>query len=581
MIASAMFSGWVKEGYRPPDRKPIWEWMEENLRFRDSPYGNRFRISETPWLMEPLSCITDPEVEEAWLCCAAQMGKTTVIQGGVAWSLCESPGPTMIVLDAGDSMKEMAEEKINPVLQNCPPLVGLFPDDRTANKKLKVQFPQATLIMGPANDSFLRSKSIRWQFNDEVSKWQPGNVQRAKARTTRFQNRFKLFASTPLEYGDDFSLGWEGGTQEEWALQCQGCGELFVPEFRKVMVWEENETTKPDGAWDYAEVRKTVRMKCPHCEHLHEHTPENIREMNDGGGYIQQNPEGTKRIRSFRFNVLPLPPSVLHWGDVVEEFLKSTNQVRKGNVVPMRELVTLRFAEFWKEADFMGIDELKLDQYEPSEEWPDEAMRFLTVDCQHNLADFWAVTRAWSLTSESRLLAFRRPKSFDEVEELREELNVPPHRTFIDIGYERAEVLEACARYGWIGLRGEDHESYLHVMRDGKTTIKRWKLHSKLIRERITNLPRSPAIFNWSNSTVKDIANRLKSGRGAEWLVPDLGELTPEYLKQIDSERKREVVNKQTGQTELRWVKFRENHAWDCECMQVVAATIAGLYGSE
>lgn len=555
--------------------------MEANLRFRDSPYGQRFRIDETPWLKGPLACIPDNEVEEIWLCCAAQLGKTTIMQGGVAWSLVESPGPSMVVMDSNDAAKDLAENKLNPTLESCKYLADQFPNDRSSKKKLKIQFPQATLMMGPANNSFLRSHSIRWLWCDEVSKYLPGNVARAKARTKRFQNRRRFFSSTPELDGDDFSIGWKGGTQEEWALQCQGCGELILPEFHKVMVWDDNEKTHPGDLWDYLEVRKTVRLKCPHCEHQHEHTAANIRAMNGGGGYIRRNPEGTNRIRSFRFNALCLPPSVLSWGDLVEEFLRAKVEARKGYTSPLKEFVNLQLAEFWDESEHVGTEQLELGDYEPSEEWPDEAMRFLTVDCQHELADFWAVARAWSREGESRLIAFRRPKSFDEIQALAEELNIPPNRVFLDIGYERATVLGECSRRRWVGLRGEDHESYLHIVKDGETSKRRQKLFSQIKRERVGNLPFAPAVIRWSNPTVKDILNRLKRGRGAKWGVCDVGALTEQYQTQLDSERKREIVNKATGQTSIRWVKFRENHGWDCECMQVVAAAVARLFAVE
>jgi hypothetical protein len=55
------------------------------------------------------------------------------------------------------------------------------------------------------------------------------------------------------------------------------------------------------------------------------------------------------------------------------------------------------------------------------------------------------------------------------------------------------------------------------------------------------------------------------------WLLPD--DVSPEYLKQIDAETKREITNSKTKQVEYRWVKTRQNnHAWDCEAMQIVLA---------
>ena len=86
---SEHFVHWTKQGLRAVDRQPLWGWMENNLRFKDSPYGQRFRIDATPWLKAPLEAQQDIETQEVIICAAAQMGKTVLIQGGLAWSLSE------------------------------------------------------------------------------------------------------------------------------------------------------------------------------------------------------------------------------------------------------------------------------------------------------------------------------------------------------------------------------------------------------------------------------------------------------------------------------------------------------------
>ena len=54
--------------------------------------------------------------------------------------------------------------------------------------------------------------------------------------------------------------------------------------------------------------------------------------------------------------------------------------------------------------------------------------------------------------------------------------------------------------------------------------------------------------------------------------------LSDTYRRQINAEAKMERRNKQTGQIKWEWVRlYRQNHLWDCETMQVVAAAMAGL----
>ena len=135
---------------------------------------------------------------------------------------------------------------------------------------------------------------------------------RAKARTTRYWNRKHWFSSTPELVGDDFDTEYNSGTCEVWHLKCQSCGKLFAPSFYDCMRWESNETTKPGGVWNYEEVAKTVTMACSHCDHAHTNTEANWRQMVKGG-YVATNDNPTPRVRSFSFNQLTLPPSVMPW----------------------------------------------------------------------------------------------------------------------------------------------------------------------------------------------------------------------------------------------------------------------------
>jgi hypothetical protein len=45
------------------------------------------------------------------------------------------------------------------------------------------------------------------------------------------------------------------------------------------------------------------------------------------------------------------------------------------------------------------------------------------------------------------------------------------------------------------------------------------------------------------------------------------------------SEIKKDVINAKTKQVEQRWVRIsgRPNHLWDCECIALAAAMLAGV----
>jgi len=580
MNAQELILSDARVAFRAPDQTKLWDWMHEHLDFADSPYGGKFVISETPWLREPLAALADKSIEKVSIMSGAQLGKTTLLQGFLAWLLVEDPGPAMVISDSGDSIEHLAENKINPVLESCAPLAAFMPTDYKRKKKLKIKFPQALLMMGPANDSFLRSHTIRYILCDEASAYKPGNIARAKKRTTRWSNRKQVFVSTPKKAGDDFSVEWETGTQEEWNMRCVDCGELIEPDFSSVIKWDTNETTRPDDQWDFGEVRKTVRLECPHCGFEHKHTAANARQLNDRGEFVVTNPGANPRNRSFRFTALCLPPSVCSWEDLVEEFLRADRRAKTGYTIPLEEFVNLQLGQPWVEERYVKVQDLELDEYDPAKPWEDQAHLIMTVDCQEYLADFWVAIRAWSRDGRSRLVGFYRPKSFEEVREIQQKNGVKDGMVFVDRMYKPSDVAKACSQYGWNMMQGEDHDDYLVSTTKGKRKLTRRRPVSKRVKVAVSRNAPVVYLFRWSNPTVKDILETLKNGMGVEWLVCDVGELAPDYQKQVTGERKVEHIDRH-GNTVMMWKKFRQNHALDCECMQIAAAIVLGCFGAE
>lgn len=566
-----MYDELFRIGYAPEDVSPVWAWGRDQLKLRESPYGKRFAIDETPWLRAPLEDFADNHVREITLTCCAQGGKTTAMQVAACWALAQQPGPMMVTLQTDEAAKRFARQRLMPMIESCASLAGQLPEDRHERTTREILFPSATLMVGAANESFLRAHSIRWLFCDEVSDWRPGLLEQARARTTRFWNRRHWISSTPLDVGSDLERAFLAGDQREWHLACPSCAGMIPCDFGLVR-WETSEATKPGGTWKFDAVRETVRLHCPHCKTAHAHTAENFRTMNAGGRYVAANPSAPSHLRSYRFNSMCLPPSVMSWSDLVEQFLRAKQEASRGYLIPLKEFVTLRLAQFWKELDSMEVAPIAPDGYNPNEPWNGEKMRVLTVDCQHRLEDFWAVVRAWGDDGASRLLTFARLSSFAEIEELREKWGVKPHLTFLDVGYERGRVLAACSAHGWAGLRGEDTADFLHTV---GARVRR--PYSPRGHEAAGG--KMASVFRWSNPTIKDITHLLKTKKGATWEVCDLGDLAAEYARQLDGERKREEKDR-FERPILRWKKFRDNHAWDCECMSTVAACMAGLFKS-
>lgn len=612
-------------GYQPETERPFSEWAYDAIKLRDSPYGEHFILEETPWLIAPACTLRDGTIQECVLMCCAQGGKTVFLHVSLIDALEHRPGPVMFVAQTIDAAKEQAKGRILTMIEGNPALAALLPEGKKRHDRSWKQtlFPNATLLIGPANDTFLRSHTIQHLFGDECSAWEPGAMEKARARTTRVWNRKHFFASTPLESGSEFEQAFNSGTQERYHLAAPCCGELVYltsENLEKLFTWEgkeaggagndeatsKNATTlpqlsekpvgdgqkpqpQPEGVRlqpkqeevDWTALKGSVRMVCPKCGASHENTEANYRAMIKGARYVAGNPKAAKELRSYAFNVLCLPANVFPWGKIVELWLKAKAEELRGNLAPLKEFITLRLAEPWNERKFLSVKLPNFEAYEPTAEWPEEKFRSLTVDCQEHLAEFHCSARAWGGNGASRLLDARTVHTEAEIKELQIKWNVRSHLVGLDCAYKPYEVYEMCVRNGWCAMRGDDREDWLHVLDDNGRKVRR--PYSPPGR----GDPRSGksyggrnfcVVWGWSNPVIKDLLWRLKEGRGVPWLVRDLGpEMSETYARGLDSERKREEIDR-FGRTVLRWKKIRANHFWDAECMQVVFAYMAKLF---
>jgi len=208
------------------------------------------------------------------------------------------------------------------------------------------------------------------------------------------------------------------------------------------------------------------------------------------------------------------------------------------------------------------------------------------VDVQQD--HFWACVRAWRADGTSMLIWYGKILTQEMIKQLQERMGVRDNLVFVDSGYETGTVYELCSktsRYvttdlgrewirnsGWTALKGSGTDRFSHIPANGR---KLEKFFSPPIK--VMSLSGNHCrLMHWSNLITKDKLSHLRAAGPDVWAFPeDVGE---EYMEQIVSEVKRDVVDNRTKAITQRYVTInRNNHAWDCEAMQVVAAAITNI----
>ena len=605
-------SAWAQSVYRPMERD-IKRWGLKHFRTRGSAFGSRLNLKSHPWLKDIFDAYADPLVRRVTIMSSAQCGKTTALLTLMAYRMCEAAANVLCAFNTDAQSIAFSRTNFWPTMDACEPLKEVMPN-RTTGRALKssgdrlnrsVIFRDGSfLLMGPSNESFLRSHSIKLAFGDEVSDWDPGAIANLEARTTTFADRKIFLCSTPLNYGegkkgDEFERHWRQGTQEEWALGCINCGELIPLKFRECIEWNHDKAILGDFEYDFSVVKKTARLICPHCKYKHTNTANNIRKMNELGKYIKGNDEADGTHRSFRFNKLALPPALSTWGDLAIRFLKANRELDLyGNEQPMADFLNLYLGESWSVEKMQTHRQLVSDE-EIGLPKGESYFRAVGIDVQQD--HYWVLIRDYAKNGDSVLRAFRKCSNETEIKLLLKEFNVgnpedrKDHKNLavaMDCGFEPDRVFKICHENGWIAIRGDSAgihwKRYNHVKRynDGnrerRSIVERpWNVikkaalggksrnYARLLVINTNELGR--LVCQLRDRTVRPVSPRWENPRKA------LGKFHEDWNNQVRAKILKREIDKKGQHITLVTEIHRDDHAFDCEVYALTLAVRAGV----
>ena len=239
--------------WQPADRRAPWLWAEDHVYVdATSPMPGKWRSDNSPWVREILEAFADPMVNELATMCSAQSAKTQTLLVALFWAVAESPGPIQWVMAAADEAKEFARTRLIPEVRQCK-----IVNDRLGGKEpglTSIDFPGAAFLLTGANSkSKLQSNPKRYLFLDEVRNYPAGAYEMVKKRVRSFRNSKTCTISTPDKTNDHVHRAYLSGDQRTWHFACPACKHEQQLLFKNLK-WDENETTRPEGQWNFATV---------------------------------------------------------------------------------------------------------------------------------------------------------------------------------------------------------------------------------------------------------------------------------------------------------------------------------------
>jgi hypothetical protein len=567
--------------FAPRDRRPTREWASEHV-ILGSPItkSGPFSSAESRYLEAPIDALDNDRVRQVNVRAPVRSGKSLMVDVWIPEIVTRRPGPTMWVMEKDDMATEHSEARVLPLLRRCAPSAKYLPSDPRKVTPTDIIFTHGMpfYVRGPSLSN-LQAKGIQYMALDEVWRYKPGVIGEAKGRLGDYEKLETSKLAILSQGGDedsDWAVEFDKGVIHTWHVPCLACGELMPLDWdvkradhsRAGMRWDEHKDE--DGFWIVAKCLPSIRYECPACGHPHTSSNRTLSEWNRRGEYVKTNTDKNPKIESYQWNAIV----TRKWVELVGEFLDASNAAKRGGWLPMVTFWQKRMARNKSESSFVlsRAAEIRKVEYKASEQWPDEQYRAMTVDCQKDFEDFWLVVRAWGKDIESRLLCWRRVRSWEEIEAVQKEFDVDSHAVFVDVAYTHSVAIKEVGKRDWTGLWGHDTALFTHT--NGKQSFQR--IYSP--QKPATPGPGDGVWFHWARPTVSDFFDQLKRGLAGKWAADvNVGQT---YIDQLNAQYKKPLPVKSTGMTQWKWALRKhgmDDHLLDCERMQVVAASMAGV----
>lgn len=522
--------------------------------------------------------MTDRDITEVWIVKNARAGASeNVLLNPMRWAVANRPQPILYVSGQQQSVERFMEKRIK---------LGFGLARETAKKyraarvrEHEIFFPDMDLIATwPKNKMAFKQSGYPLILGDEISTWPEYSAEMLRMRTANWSFPTIIGISSPdpqqnrASDADPIFVEYWQTDCRKWFMADPATGRpfTFTMGFRDQetklenpagLKWDQG-ARRQDGTWDLDRVRDSAYYVTPDGTRIEEAQ----RWPLVMSGAWAPTREGRAGKRGYHINAFYMP--WFSFGEIAVSFLEAN---AKGGR-QLRAWLYEWLAEPWREK----VESLALDIFEDNrgeyyhgENWTTRpgyaeiyqdagAIPIMTVDVQLN--HFWYVVRVWAPDGSSGLLAYGQAETWAEVDKISRDYGT--YAVFVDSGDGKRtfEVYGACAEYDLIPTKGSAGKlNQPYVERSINPELGRAVGHYQL-----------PLIV-FDADVFKDILTEMIKGtRPQPWLIPkDAGR---DYTGQMVTEER----------TDAGWRPVKshaDNHLWDCEVMQAVAAARLGFLG--
>lgn len=582
--------------HEPPAEITVPDWAADEVDYRrepsyDTEMKTRYDPDYMPFWRYPADAINRLETREVWILKCSRAGASeNCLLNPLRYAVARKPQAALYVSADQKGTEVFFDKRIKLGF-------GLSLETqakmRLANRVLEHQiyFPDMDLqVAWPKNRMAFRQHGYSLILADEVSKWPRYIVGVLRKRTDNYAFSTIIGISSPDaenlqdSANDPIFVEWEQTDKRYWFMPDPQTGRPFRFEMGSRggagLKWDQS-AKRDDDTWDLNAVRKSAYYQTPDGTII---TEDQRMDVIHSGEWVPTSDRGIEGREGYHINAFYMPFKSGEFGHIASAFLEA----KAAGPRFLRVFVYEFLAEPWAASIETTADDVLVDRKadysrgeRPSESsefadiWiPKDKRVFLTQDVQK--AHFWWLAREWIEGGDSGLVDFGYAVSWAQMAAIADDLRV--FDWFCDYGYEKRqmEVFEAAIEHRMTPVKGNDRVGLPYKRsdldpREGKsggqsdTLIKTYSWRTVIFKPLTLDLIRGQSDRRWVIPSGIEWADRSEPDRTVIGFR--------EYSRQVASE---ECVD---GEWRLKR-GHPDNHFWDCEVMQLLAATIHGLYRS-
>jgi phage terminase large subunit GpA-like protein len=255
----------------PTQNLPAWCDSHRHLAASSGAISGAWRTARFEIARGPMMAMSERGVRTITCKVATQTLKTELVNNVLAFHICESPCPILLVLPKEDSVRSYSKERFAPMVRATPALRAVLGDvmrDKSLEALNFKQFPGGFLAMESAGSpTNLASRPIRLTLCDEVDKYsdtaEGDALLLAEERTSTFPDALHIRCSSPTIDGESrIDKSYQDGDQRRAFVKCPHCRREQTMEFFKSPTGAHVDWNKSEDGEHFP---NTAALYCEEC----------------------------------------------------------------------------------------------------------------------------------------------------------------------------------------------------------------------------------------------------------------------------------------------------------------------------